>query len=506
MFRLLLLSVVLVIYGCGAAGDNSSTSDSSTQLNLPGLPGVTTVTPTTTANASNRVELQRIECAYPIAGEPLLCVMTGKNLPDAASIQIRNCSPNAMQLQAGGSASEKRFLCTPNASATSLSYSVPGLTGTPPSVVFNRFLDWGTGTSLFPTTKGTPTRCADPLASDAIPATTQAGDFKIYAGECFASLTLNDTQWNQIIASNGAFDVDKFVKRFTLTFNDSFDFLNVVLDTQDRPTTFPYEGAYSSYNTRAPTRTRRLLGVMVLPRINSTSGFLNPIEGGPMLHELMHEWANNGVIPSPSDAPHWGFSSVGGQLGGWHGPSGVTAIGTNLWQASGVPFTCLAGATASDLASVCSNNARFGTFSNGGNAIGYAPLELMLMGLIPASSVPDIRIAIDGVWVDNRTGKFSASDWRTVTATEIMRNLGSAAPDISTSQKHFRLATLVLTNKSVLAVPEINTLNRVLSDFSADANPQYGLIGNRYLFLHNFHTATQGLASIRAGDLRSEIR
>jgi hypothetical protein len=502
MLKLLPVFISIALVGCGAAGDSATVADTSGQLPLPGLPNVNTVNPVT----ATRVELQRIECAYPISGEPLLCIMTGKNLPDSASIQIRNCSPNAMQLQPGGTASERRFICTPNASATSLSYSVPGLTGTPPSVTFNRFLDWGSGTPVFSTTKGTATRCADPLTSDAIPSTTSAGEFKIYAGECFASLTLSDTQWNQVIASNGAFDVDKFAKRFSLVFKDSFDFLNVVLDTQDRPSTFPYEGAYSSYSTRTPTRTRRLLGVMVLPRINSASGFLNPIEGGPMLHELMHEWANNGVIPSPSDVPHWGFSSVGGQLGGWYGPGGVTSIGTNLWQATGVPFTCLPGATASDLASVCSPSNRFGTFSNGGNAIGYAPLELMLMGLTPPTTVPDIKIALDGVWLDNRSGRFSASDWRTVTAADIVRNLGTSAPDITTSQKHFRLATLVLTNKSVLAVPEINTLNRVLSDFSADTNPQYGLIGNRYLFLHNFHTATQGLASIRAGELGNEIR
>jgi hypothetical protein len=495
--RLLLLLFAFIIGGCGAGGDSGSNSDATGQLPLPGLPTVTT---------SNRVELQRVECAYPVAGESMLCVMAGKNLPDSASISIRNCTPSAMQLQPGSSSSEKRFLCTPNASATSLTYSVPGLTGTPPSVVFNRFLDWGAGSPTFSTLRGSATRCADPIANDAVPSTTAAGEFKIYQGDCFASLTLSDAQWNQVISSNGTFDVDKFAKKFSLIFKDSFDFLNVVLDTQDRPTTFTYEGVYSSYATRSPVRTRRLLGVMVLPRINSASGFLNPIEGGPMLHELMHEWANNGVIASPSDVPHWGFSSVGGQLGGWYGPSGVTAIGTNLWQASGIPFTCLAGATAADLSSVCLSSPRFGTFSNGGNSIGYAPLELMLMGLIPASSVPDIKIALDGVWVDSRNGKFSASDWRTVTANEIIRNLGASAPDTASSQKHFRLATLVLTNKSVLAVPEINTLNRVLSDFSADTNPQYGLIGNRYLFLHNFHTATQGLASIRAGELGSEIR
>lgn len=133
---------------------------------------------------------------------------------------------------------------------------------------------------------------------------TNVGGIKVYSGDCIASISIAANEWNTIVTGNGFFDTRPFEQQFFASFKDSFDFVFFVLDSNGAPASFQYSGVYSSANNRYPTRTRRYLGRMVLPSIISPQGFLNPIKGGPVLHEIAHEWGNLGLIPSAADTAH----------------------------------------------------------------------------------------------------------------------------------------------------------------------------------------------------------
>ena len=81
--------------------------------------------------------------------------------------------------------------------------------------------------------------------------------------------------------------------------------------------------------------------------------------------------------------PHWGVSSVNGQLGGF-ALSSLEELGEGLYQAN-----------------------PFGTFANGGNRLPYSSLELYLMGMIPEEEVEDI-VSFSGLSATN--GQFFDSN------------------------------------------------------------------------------------------------
>jgi hypothetical protein len=115
---------------------------------------------------------------------------------------------------------------------------------------------------------------------------------------------------------------------------------------------------------------------------------------GPLTHEIMHYWGaflsrddfGFGVGLDASYASHWGFAGFRGILGGFDAetlrcetPSGA------------VPPSCTA-----------ESNGRFryrvGSFNTAGNDVEVlAPLELYLMGLLPASELPEtIPVFVNG--------------------------------------------------------------------------------------------------------------
>lgn len=336
--------------------------------------------------------------------------------------------------------------------------------------------------------------------------------FKVYAGGCVASLTLSSSEWNEVLNGTNNFNVQEYSKRFSNAFRDSFDFLIYVLDTSEPPATV--NGLYGQYiglNTRLPVRTRRQLGSIVLTFIGSPSGSSNPLQGGPFLHEAMHEWGNYGVIPyneTPTNdiGSHWGFSSVGGQLGGYYGPTGLQNAGTNAWKAMGPPPTCLSSATADEIATWCTPRNTFNTFVNGGNSVEFGPLERYIAGFMPLSSLPSITYARNAAWLDPQNGIFSASSLVTLTPSDIVNRLGSRVPNYSTSQKDFRVAVIVLTPDNVLATSKLQDLNSTLTEFSRDGTPRWGSPTPNVIWNHNFYTATRGVASMRAGNLQDEFR
>ena len=167
----------------------------------------------------------------------------------------------------------------------------------------------------------------------------------------------------------------------------------------------------------------RLKGVLILYHYQGLSG-------GPFLHEFAHLFANHLDGPLGDNAPyqtHWGFNDVGGQLGGW-AKGTLVELGDGAYRAEGP------------------NGGRFNPIANGGNSIPYAPLELYLMGLLPAADVPPVEQALDPVVTQNgdEWTEFTAGGFRTVTIDDIIRDNGPRDSDGDSGQTAFSAACLVI--------------------------------------------------------------
>lgn len=110
-----------------------------------------------------------------------------------------------------------------------------------------------------------------------------------------------------------------------------------------------------------------LMGVVVLPE--------DGLQHGPALQGLLKPYGNRLTLPgcSPQLGDRWGYADVGGQLGGGH-PSSITAVGDGRYRVAPLGAGPL------------------GLAGNGGNGVPYAPIELYLMGLLPAREVGPVQM------------------------------------------------------------------------------------------------------------------
>ena len=271
------------------------------------------------------------------------------------------------------------------------------------------------------------------------------------------------------------FDFDALAARFHEYYPDEFDWIVYVsnLPTRDDNEQYTYYGKFFRV-TNAVTGTGvavsgsgRLKGNIHLP-------YRTALLLGPALHEFMHQWAN-WVIPT-SRGVHWGFSSAHGQLGGFD-IDDLVSLGNGRYSAGG----------------------RFGTVANGGNGVPYSPVELYLAGLIPPGEVPDLWVAKDGEWTDERDESghyiFTASEVETWSVRRIVREHGSRVPNWLDSQKSFRAAVVLLVDDEFPATPAILR-------YSADAVRMFSHPGPDDSRLFNFWEATGGRATLRMDGLR----
>ena len=290
------------------------------------------------------------------------------------------------------------------------------------------------------------------------------------------------------LAASGRPSLD-WTRQFYEHFDDDFDFLVFVLNlyTEDYP-----EGNYRSTfrNTHNDVRgigqpissddrwPDALQGVVVHGTVAFSVDSRSIIHSGPMLHELMHRWANSIVAPSPGSGPHcsgphWGFSSANGVLGGFDIADLVDHGGGRY--------------SAGDLA----------THGLAANAKPYSPIELYLAGFLPPEEVPDLWVAEDGQWVDHASGNqmFTASRVRNHAIEDIVEMQGSRVPDHSQSQREFRAATVLLVDDHhPVTRRNLNQLSDDISWFSRNADDGDDRV-------YNFFEATGGRATIDMNDL-----
>lgn len=282
--------------------------------------------------------------------------------------------------------------------------------------------------------------------------------------------TANYADWKNNTAN--VLDAEDMSARVYEHFNDDFDFIvflnnkssgsggknwAVQNDVQGLGRSLvDYTGSYSSAG--------KLQSVIHLTSITA-------LTNGPSLHEIMHRWAN--YMFTISSSGHWGYSSVGGQLGGWQEGT-LTDNGDGTYDADGP-----------------SGSASFSTIANGGNSIPYSTLELYLMGLVPVTDVPDITVAVGASFI-NSTGGFSASSLRTVSQSDITTFYGARNPDHTTSQKAFRAIVVILTDGPISesSWDSADSRAQTLAFNGADASS-----------LYNFYEATGGRATLQMDNL-----
>jgi len=219
---------------------------------------------------------------------------------------------------------------------------------------------------------------------------------------------------------------------------------------------------------------------------------MDRIRNGPLLHELMHGYVasmqgrSRSLIPS-GNAGHWGFSSVGGQLGGWDAAT-LSQVSRGTYQAYAPKAKTVEG--------LSSGNGGFGIGGYADNSHPYAPLELFLMGLAPKSELPSITYATDAAMVDYGTGTFTASSLVTLTPDQIEAKL---TPEdrawMQAAPKNPRGAVVVLTTTGTIAPSELEMLNRDIDQFTKRGEPTLWR-EPRDWYLYNFWTATGGRSKL----------
>ena len=204
----------------------------------------------------------------------------------------------------------------------------------------------------------------------------------------------------------------------------------------------------------------RLQGVIHFP-------YLYGLTGGPGLHEIAHNWGND--LIKTEVGGHWGYSNVGGQLGGWQ-PNSLVTLGDGIYQTKGPLDT---------------EPSSWGSFANGGNSVPYSNLELYIMGMIGADEVDyDIKIAEGFEWTDDFSqGIFNASSISTLTMDQIIADKGIREPNHLNSQKSFR-AMYVVVSEVPLTREEWRVTDKFVYDFQLEGDD-----GNS---AYNFWEATQG--------------
>ncbi|MDC1119549.1 leucine-rich repeat domain-containing protein [Gammaproteobacteria bacterium] len=208
---------------------------------------------------------------------------------------------------------------------------------------------------------------------------------------------------------------------------------------------------------------------------------LNGITRGPSLHELMHTWGNKlGFLDEYRGVPeivcpgHWGWSNIGGQLGGWK-PHSLEKLSDGSYQAKGTNTRT-------------SNEYHFGGLAQGDNQAPYGDFELYMMGLIGPDEVKhDIKIAQDFTWKDKDKGIFEASTINVITMNELINNTGMRASSHLESQKNFR-AMYVVISEVPLKLNEWAYIDKEIYDFQLQGDD-----GNKN---YNFWEATQGKGTI----------
>jgi len=295
-------------------------------------------------------------------------------------------------------------------------------------------------------------------------------DFVLDNNRLFVSYTMSNSSYNSF--TSGDADFATVSNKVYQHFKDDFDFIFILSVEEEQPDGLYYgisqivkndvqgTGGTLFDNTAAYGSAGKLKSVIHLPRMEY-------VVSGPFLHEIAHYWGNRGFVPTTVSG-HWGYASVGGQLGGF---DEIENMGNNAYRAN-----------------IKGKNG-FGVNANGGNNLPYGNAELYIMGLIDETELEPIRVA-DNPKPSQEFGQFTADAILTYTPADLVNQHGARVPAMADAQKDFNAITVVITPVA-LNEEQRSDLNRNLENFARAANPD-AYWGNA----NNFWQATQQKARI----------
>lgn len=314
----------------------------------------------------------------------------------------------------------------------------------------------------------------------------------------FATMVLSPEEYDSWIENDGFSkgQLTGMTQRIYNRFNDDFDFIFFISNEKNVPASINYYGMFVSAsntiggiglstfdNTSAYGSSGKLQGIMHLP-------YRSGLRSGPALHEFMHNWANfalqTGIYDAGTGQPnnnysgHWGFTggSTPGQLGGFDQSTLLTNINGDPNRYSVKTF---------------------GMNANGGNSRPFNKLELYLMGMIPASEVPEFDLFrnITSVTIVDDRYEFVAGTRETYTSERLVSELGPRNPDHTNSQKDFKVLFVSLS-KAPLTESEWDEIKSNINWFSSNTNDSHSL--------YNFYEATEGKGTINISNLASSLK
>ena len=288
--------------------------------------------------------------------------------------------------------------------------------------------------------------CSDQICTDRPPEMIQLAPNGRAVAYIYRQLFVNILDWLERAEQDPATSFDCLLDYFTAAFSNDVDVIFLVmnqsrgefLERSTRDVISNFTASQRIFESGIGTLPRSLLTTVGPPGMRSYSffGVREGLTAGPSLHELAHAWC--AYLDGPPSlalqidaepASHWGFTSVGGVLGGWDAQS-LEDLGAGQYRVCG----------PSPLETFASQG-----YAN--NAIPYAPLELYLMGLIAPEEVPDIEVAINPL-ITTREGScatFLADEIERVTINEIILANGARNPASQDAQKHFVLALVIIS-------------------------------------------------------------
>lgn len=342
---------------------------------------------------------------------------------------------------------------------------------------------------------------------------------KLSHNNLLVSIEVPKSTFSFIKTSNsGIFDNDDSLKKYTQLieskFKDNFDFIFFInnsqrLSTQNYGVCWPISNKISGIGGGVFENNLRISNSKKLQSIITLTDEKG-LTSGPSLHEICHNWANrlNSDLFKSVDAyranfieidagPHWGFSSIHGQLGGFDLSTLKTLTDLpNHYHAEGLP----------------SKKPTFGLVANEGNMLKYAPFELYLMGLIPKSSVPDITL-FSGISVTPdflNDGNFFAKSKKTLSVNQVIleTKVGERVPDFKSSQKLFRAIVVVLTefpleSSGMSGYSGWRFYENEVKKFFGKESWMFSTAGN---VVYTFWGATNNEAFIKADELNLELK
>jgi hypothetical protein len=294
------------------------------------------------------------------------------------------------------------------------------------------------------------------------------------------NFVLSNGEYNKFLEGEG--DVKMVSQKVYEYFHDDFDFIFILSVEEQHPDGLYFGRSYKIKNDVQGLGMSLYEGTAEYGSLGTLKSLIHMprteyVVNGPFLHEIAHYWSNHGFIPTTIGG-HWGYSSAGGQLGGF---DELVDLGNNTYQGK------------------LNGKNGFGPNANGGNSVPYSNIELYAMGLISSDELESIQVA-ENPEVGGTFGQFTADAITTMTNNDLIAQHGQRVPSVQNSQKSFKaLAVIISTTK--IGEDQIDTISRDLENFARQGTPD-GYWGNTY----NFWMATGERASLDIHVLDEDLK